>query len=165
MTTPHDYALPITKEWLLEHKASPDQVVFFLKKWPQGMDMTRESLQTPGLDLKWFMRELVLPISIQAKFERTVRMARDKYDSVSMEVYDTEINQGKAVAYAEFSRVIAADSAKSDQIAAAHVKYDRAVDVAHTKYRRIIDQLWAEFERSMTAAKIDAILHFIGDNR
>ena len=155
----------ITKEWCLEHKASPDQVVLFLEKWPQGMDVTRESLQTTDFDLAWLIQELAVPISIRAEIDRAKRMARDKYDSVSMAAYDTEINQVKVVAYTEFSRVIAADSAKYDQIAAAQMKYDLAVSVAHKKYSRIIDPLWAEFSRAVTAAQIDAILHFIGDNR
>ena len=164
MTAPHDCALPITKEWFLEHKASPDQVVLFLKKWPQGMDVTRESLQTPGLDLKWFIQELVLPDSAQAEIDRANEMSLREY-RLAWITAQVELDLAKAVAYVQFVRVMAVASAKYDRSIEAQTEYNQAVAAAYAENYRKMTPIQAEYERSMITVRIDVILHFTGDNR
>ena len=77
----------ISRDWLDDHGACRDQVQRFERTWPDGVTVTRETLErsaTAGLSLEWFVRQ-VLPHADYADYF----MQRDALFAAYMQQRDT----------------------------------------------------------------------------
>ena len=62
--------MDITKEWLISHNASVEQIRIFQKAWPHGMRVEKEALEharTLGVDLAWLSQELGVDLERHVK--------------------------------------------------------------------------------------------------
>lgn len=93
----------ITSEWLVDHGACTSQRQLFEKEWPEGGNITKDSLirgAELGLDLEWFAREIVPGL-----FGDEYRAKRDLLDvkyCAERDTLYTEYRTKRGALYAEY---------------------------------------------------------------
>ena len=73
----------VTKQWLVEHDADEDQIEIFDKRWPDGVELTRDVLVEANslkLVLGWFVEKLATP-EANVEFDRDYDVAWRSYKS------------------------------------------------------------------------------------
>jgi hypothetical protein len=95
----------ITHEWLVEHGACEDQRAVFAAEWPDGVELSEQSLYRAaelGLDLGWLARQY-LPTPLWAEYERQEAPLLAEYERQWAPLW-AEYQRQRAPLWAEYER-------------------------------------------------------------
>ena len=147
------YGYHLTAADLREIGACAEQVRQFKAEWPDGVDLTEQSIgraREMGMDLGWFATN-ALPAPALAEYVRVSDTAWAEYKRVT------------APARAKYERVTAPARAKYERVRAlALAEYERVCDAALAEYELVTATARAEYER-VTAPALVAALKSIGE--
>ena len=143
------YPKVISRKWLRDHGACREQAQLFERVWPDGVAVTRETLEqsaTAGLRLEWFA-ERVLPRSDYAAYRALLRAQEVVYiaelDALNAAYQEQLAPSMYADYFAQLDSLYAAYKAQRGALLinalcqSCHLAYDLQDHIAHARQTRL----------------------------
>ena len=148
----------ITLGLLERHKVCESQRELFARTFPDGTDVTIETIETAreaGLRVWWL--EGLIPASALGEYERATADPMAEYRR-AVDAALAEYRRAADPAQAKYERAIEGLEAKYRRaVDAARAEYERAIDNAQAECLRAVTPTWAEYERAVDAALVAAL--------